>query len=872
MTEPLAVPGAANSAAGETPARPVDLRARRVPAEELRWRCRPEVFDFTTTEEIPPLGEIVGQSRALRAIRMGLGIPSRGYNLFVTGVPGSGRTTAVTWMLREFAREREVPPDIAYVHNFRDPGAPHALVLPAGQGNRLRRDMEELMGYLRRLVPLVLEGKGHADRRKGRFDQYRSRDRELTRGFEEQVKSGGFQLVAVQEGGLAHPELVPVIEGQPVPLEELDGLPEKLAAGQADEIRARHARLSELLVDVLRERSRLLREAQEDLRRIDEEAVHPVVQIAVEEIRERYSGEGVSGWLDEVRESLLAELDTFRRPAEEREEAAERDGVPGGAAGGRDPYRLYRVNVVVDNSRQQGAPVIVENHPNFTNLFGAVERPLGRSEVAPDEFASIRAGSLLRARGGYLVIDAHDLMADPAVWPALKRTLRSGFAEIQNAEAGYLLTPSGIKPEPVPLNLKVVLIGDLGLYQMLHVHDEDFRRIFKVRADFDHEMDRSAENLRRYGGFVSKICQEENLLPFDSSAVAAVAEFGARLAEHRDKLSVQFSEVADLVRESSYWAAQAGAKRVDHDYVDQALKERLYRTGLLEEKAREMVRDGLILIDTGGEAVGQVNGLTVLEFGDILFGRPVRITAATAMGRSGIINIERESDLSGKTHDKGMLILAGYLRAKYAQDKPLTVSASICFEQSYSGVDGDSASSAEAYAVLSSLAELPLAQGIAVTGSVNQRGEIQAVGGINEKVESFFDLCLARGLTGSQGVVIPESNRSGLMLRRDLVEAVEAERFHIYAVRTVDEGLEILTGWPAGVMLPPPAEDEEEPGPLYEPGTVNGRVDEKLRALAYDLKFYSEEEAEGGEPPRRRGESEDSEEEELREGPPPQLA
>lgn len=858
MTEHLLVPGVESAAGAALPARPVDLERRRVPAVELRWRCNPEVFAFTTTEEIPPLGEIVGQSRALRAIRMGLGIPSRGYNLFVTGVPGSGRTTAVTWLLREFAREREVPPDIAYVHNFRDPGSPHALVLPPGQGNRLRRDVDELMGYLRRLVPLVLEGKGHADRRKARLDQHRARDRELSRGFEEQVKAGGFQLVAVQEGGLPHPELVAVVDGQPVSLDELDGVAEKLSAGQADELRARHARLSELLLDVMRERGRGVREAQEDLRRIDEEAVHPVVQIAVEEIRERYAGEAVSAWLDEVRESLLSELDIFRRPAEEREEAAERDGAPAGAAAGRDPYRLYRVNVVVDNSRQQGAPVIVENHPTFTNLFGAVERPLGRSEAAPDEFASIRAGSLLRARGGYLVIDAHDLMSDPAVWPAVKRTLRSGFLEIQNAEAGYLLTPSGIKPEPVPLDLKVVLIGDLGLYQMLHIHDEDFRRIFKVRADFDHEMERSTENLRRYGGFVSKICQEESLLPFDSSAVAAVAEFGARLAEHRDKLSVQFSEVADLVRESSYWAAQSGGRRVDHDFVEQALRERLYRTGLLEEKAREMVREGLILIDTEGEAIGQVNGLTVLEFGDILFGRPVRITATTAMGRSGIINIERESDLSGKTHDKGMLILAGYLRAKYAQDKPLTVSASICFEQSYSGVDGDSASSAEAYAVLSSLAELPAAQGIAVTGSVNQRGEIQAVGGINEKVESFFDLCLARGLNGRQGVIIPEVNRSSLMLRKDLVEAVERGQFHIYAIRTVDEGLEVLTGWPAGVMLPPPAEEEEEPGPLYEPGTVNGRVDEKLRALAYELKFYSEEDEGVAEPPRRRTEDEDS--------------
>ncbi len=495
-----------------------------------------------------------------------------------------------------------------------------------------------------------------------------------------------------------------------------------------------------------------------------------------------------------------------------------------------DTFPEFQVNVLVDNSETKGAPVIIETSPTYRNLFGTIERNIDRlGGLWRTDFTKIKSGSFLRANGGYLVLNALDVFIEPGVWVALKRTLRNRTLEMQSFDPFYLFASSALKPEPIEVKVKVVMIGDAYLYYTLYAVDEDFKKIFKIKADFDTVMDKKAETLLQYASFIRKISQDEKLLPFDRSGVAAVIEYGVRLAGRQKKLSTEFHRITDILREASYWAKKEGRNQVTEKHVDQAISEKVYRLKMMEDKIQEMIDEGLILIDAEGAKVGQVNGLSIFDTGEYSFGRPTRITAKTSLGKAGIINIEREADLSGRTHNKGVLILAGYLRGKYAQEKPLTLTASLAFEQSYSGVDGDSASSSEVYAILSSLANVPLRQDIAVTGSINQHGEIQPIGGVNQKIEGFFDVCRSRGLTGSQGVIIPYQNVDDLMLRKEAVEEVKVGKFHIYPIKTIDEGIEILTGLPAG---------ERRADGSYPEGTVNYLVDEKLKELALKIREF----------------------------------
>ncbi|MFB0506501.1 MAG: Lon protease family protein, partial [Thermodesulfobacteriota bacterium] len=484
---------------------------------------------------------------------------------------------------------------------------------------------------------------------------------------------------------------------------------------------------------------------------------------------------------------------------------------------------------LVDNSDTKGAPIIVETAPNYRNLFGTMERIVDRSGMWRTDFSRIKAGSFLRANGGYLIIDALDALIEPAVWQTLKRTLKNGVVEMQTYDPFYVFATSALKPEPIQIDVKVIMVGDAMMYHLLYNYDEDFKKIFKVKADFDTVMDKNEEAISQYASLIHKICKEENLNAFDRSGVAAVVEYGVRLAGRQKKLTTRFHLLADVLREASYWAVKEGSQYVKDAHVERAIQKRVRRVNLVEDKIQEMIDDGMIMIDSDGAEVGQVNGLSVYNLGDYAFGKPSRITAQVAMGKAGIINIERESELSGPTHNKGVLILAGYLRGKYAQDKPLTMSASICFEQSYGGVDGDSASSTEVYSLLSSLSGIPLRQDIAVTGSVNQKGEIQPIGGVNEKIEGFFDVCKAKGLTGRQGVMIPHQNVDDLMLRKDVVKAVEEGTFHIYPVKTIDQGIEVLTGTEAG--------ERGEDGSFKE-GTVNFLIDKRLKELAARIKEF----------------------------------
>ncbi|NWF91395.1 MAG: AAA family ATPase [Syntrophaceae bacterium] len=799
----------------------------KVPVEQLRWRCDPGVLPFETTADIHPCEEIIGQDRALEAIRVGLNIHSVGYNIFVTGLAGTGRFTTIKCLLEEMEAGGKIPNDLCYVNNFKNPDMPHMLSLPPGQGNAFKKEMETLIETLKKKIPLMFENETYLEKKKELVERYRNKQAELFREFEKKVNKANFALVQIQMGPYSRPGIFPVMEGNPVNLEQLEAMVEegKLPKEDLEKIRAKQSELVNELENIFKQTRKSEKDIKEELASLDYEVISPVVRDSISDIKEKFGGEKIHRYLDEVQEDILANLNRFR----EKEEIAP-SPLPGLIPPQpMDSFSEYQVNVLVDNSETKGPPVVVETTPNYRNLFGIIERVVDRSGIWKTDFLHIKAGSFLRANGGYLIFNALDALVEPWVWAALKRTLKNQVVEIQTYDPFYILSTSALKPEPIECDVKVILIGDTYLYHLLYNLDDDFKKIFKIKADFDSVMNKDSEKIQQYASFIRKICDEEKLRPFDRTGVSAVVEYGVRLAGRQKKLSTRFHLIADLLREANYWAIKDGSEVVKERHVDLAIEKKVHRVNLIEEKVQEMIDDGTILIDSDGMVVGQVNGLSIYNLGDYMFGKPSRITAKTSMGKAGIINIEREAELSGPTHNKGVYILAGYLRGKYAQDKPLTMSASICFEQSYSGVDGDSASSTEIYALLSSLSGLPLRQDIAVTGSVNQKGEIQPIGGVNEKIEGFFDVCKAKGLTGRQGVMIPSLNVGDLMLRKDVVAAVKEGKFHIYPVKTIDQGIEILTGVEAGERL--------EDGRFKE-GTVNDLVDKKLRELGMKIREF----------------------------------
>ncbi|TKJ33403.1 ATP-dependent protease [bacterium (candidate division B38) B3_B38] len=795
--------------------------------DELRWRLDPATLPFKTTEEVEVCKEIIGQPRALSAIRVGLEIKSLGYNIFVTGLAGTGRTTTIKCLLEEIDRKKSIPNDLCYVNNFKNPDMPRILSLPAGKGSALKKDMDQLIESLQKSIPRVFESESYHDKKKETVESLREKQKKLMKHLEEKVKSEGFTLMQIQFGPYIKHDLVPLVEGKPINMEQLAELVSqgKYPAKEFAQLKEKHSALVGELEAAFKKGREIERKITTALKNLDREVVFPLIDESIQVIKERHPYPKVSEYLAEVRESLLENLDLFR--AKEEEKGAPLAGLLPIAQA--DVFLEYRVNLIVDNKETKGAPVIIEHSPNYKNLFGTVERVFDRSGLWRTDFSRIKAGSLLRANGGYLLLNARDALLELGVWSALKRTLKTSKVEIQAYDPFYMLTTSALKPEPIEVDLKVVIIGDDYLYHLLYNYEEDFKKIFKIKADFDVVMKKNKENIAKYVSFIAKICQVDKLKPFDRTGVAAVAEYGVRLAGNKKKLSTEFNKIVDIIREANYWAVKDNSPHVKEKHVDKAIKEKIYRLNMIEDKIKELIREGVIMIDITGEKVGQVNGLSILMMGDYSFGRPSKITAETSLGRSGVINIEREADLSGKTHNKGVLILSGYLRGKYAQEKPLSMSTSICFEQSYSGVEGDSASSTEVYAILSGLSGLPLRQDIAVTGSVNQKGDIQAIGGVNQKIEGFYELCKFRGLDGNHGVVIPESNVKNLMLKEEVVEAIKEGKFHIYPVKSIDQGIEILTGMKAG--------KKKEDG-TYDKGTLNYLVNERLRELAKKLKEF----------------------------------
>ncbi|MEJ2690221.1 MAG: AAA family ATPase, partial [Deltaproteobacteria bacterium] len=622
-----------------------------------------------------------------------------------------------------------------------------------------------------------------------------------------------------------HPELMPVVDGEPKPMLYLEDMVEKNRFPKEEyaEIKEKFDKLKEEIDAIFMEVRELQKELAEKGSQVDGTMFRGLAAKFIKPLKEKYSQEKVLRFLDDMLDDMTDNLQLFMpQPQMEGLQAALLATQQRG-----DRFLSYRVNLLVDNSEQKSPPLIIESFPNYRNLFGGIERVVDRSGVWRTDFSKIISGSFVKANGGYLVLNLLDILVEPGVWPALKRALKTEKMEIQAFDPFYWFTSTGLKPEPIDIEIKVIVVADPHMYQMLRYFDEDIAKVFKVRVDLDSSMDKTEEAIGQLTAFISRQNVEKKILPFDREGAAAFIEHTVRLSGRMEKMSILFSILTDLIREADYWARKDKSATVSGKHVDQAIEARKYRSNMVEEKVQEMIKRGSLLIDTEGDVVGQVNGLAVVNLGDHMFGFPSRITATTAMGREGVINIEREAELAGPTHNKGVYILAGYLRRNYAQDKPLSMSASIAFEQSYGGIDGDSASSTELYALLSSLSGLPVKQGIAVTGSVNQKGEVQAIGGVNEKIEGFFDICRQKGkLTGNQGVIIPESNIKDLMLRKDVVETVEQGKFGVWAVRTIDEGLEILTGKKAGAR---------NAKGIFPKGTINALVDARLLELAEGL-------------------------------------
>lgn len=786
-----------------------------ISADKLRWNCDADLLGFETTAELPDFNDAIGQKRALRSIEFGLGVEGSGFNLYISGETGTGRTSTIASILSKRAKSEPQPHDWVYVNNFKDSDSAISLDLPAGMGSKLAADMKELIEDFRKDIPKALESSEYESRRSDLLESYQSSSNELFQGLEGAAEKLGFSLQRTVSGLV----IVPQKAGRNYTQEEYDALNEKKRL----KLEKQGKELTEKLNEVLRQVRDQEKATKEALAQADRDLGMSCLGHRLDPLREKYSDlEKVLIYLDTVQEDVLNTLDDFKPQSTQPQ-------IPGIKMPRQEPsFDRYQVNVLVDNENTDGAPVVFESNPTYNNLFGRIEHVMQYGGVAVTDFTMIRSGALHRSNGGYLVIDAREVLINPFVWDSLKRCIRNNEIRIDDVLEQYrFMSMVSLKPEPIQMRAKIVLIGTPWIYYLLFHLDPDYRKFFKVKAEFDSSVARTPEIMRDYALFVASHCRAEGLLPFHKSGVAALLEHTARMADDQSKLSSQFMEISDFIREISFWATKAGCTIINGDDVRAAAEESLYRVNRIEERMQELYEDGIIMVGTTGAVVGQINGLSVIGLGDHTFGRPTRITATVYTGQDGMINIEREVKLSGPIHDKGVLILTGYLGGTFASERPLSLSASICFEQSYDGIEGDSASSTELYALLSALSGVAIKQGIAVTGSVNQRGIVQPIGGVNHKIEGFFAVCRAQGLNGQQGVMIPKSNERHLMLHEDVVQAVNAGLFHIWSVETIEQGIEILTGTKAG---------QRGKNRKFPKGSIYQLVDARLQAMANRLK------------------------------------
>ncbi len=807
----------------------MDLKQYEVPVDNLCWRCDPKQFEFQCTKDLAPLREFIGQERAMKAVEFGLNMENDGYNIYVAGLTGTGKTSIVKSYIERVTGERKTRgetlalEDWCYLYNFKETDCPSIVPFPQGRGKLFQTRISELLASMRQELGRTFSSNEYKAEKQKTIEESQTQQQKLFEDMANEAHSQGFVLQMTPVG----PALIPMVDNRPMSEQEYLALDESTRK----QIEAKQAELRRKLRDSFERASRVQQETGERLEKADKEIGSYTVSRLFEGPEKEFSGVPKAiQYINGLKNYVMDNLDLFKGAEEPVNPVL---GVPmSQVMGGRNPFLPFEVNVFVDNSETKRIPVIVESNPIFGNVFGKIERRFLFGGYLSDH-TMLKPGALNQANGGYLLLSAKDVLINPGVWPALKRAIRNREVKIEDPfEQFGLIAPQGMRPEPMPINVKIILTGDAYVYQLLATQDEDFWEIFKVKADFDYEIDKTEANVMDYAAFLAGCCEDCEARHFDPSGVAKIIEYSTRLVADQDKLSTRFAQIKDWVEEANYWAKKDNAEYISAKHVQKALDERFFRHNLPEEKIRDMINRGTIMIDVEGSVVGQLNGLSVHTLGDISFGRPSRITAKTFLGRGGVINIERESQLSGPIHNKGVMILSGYLGWKYAQDTPLSLSASICFEQSYEGVEGDSASSAELYSILSSISGLPLKQNIAVTGSVNQRGDIQPIGGVNQKIEGFFRVCRAKGLTGEQGVLIPHQNVRNLMLREEVLEAVQEGKFHVYSARTIDEGIEILTGIAAG---------ERQPDGSYPDGTVNHAVSQQLGKMAERLRSFGEE-------------------------------
>lgn len=759
----------------------------RVPFGALRRICEAEELDFcSSSEDVPTFDGVIGQERAVRALGFGLDMDADGYHIFVMGQNGTGKSSYTQAMVTQRAEAESPPPDWCYINRFGSEEEPQAVSLGTGRGRMFKEDMLELVQDLQASLPKAFEDGSYEQRKNAIIEFVQNLMKRRYREVEEEATENGFGLKHVSGRVM----LYALKEGKPIQAEEYERLPEE----ERQHLDETGKRLTRKLDDILKEGVLQEKKARERIEELERNVAQDAAAPLVKRLKEKYAEEeALSSYFDDVLEDVVTHHRLFLA-----ESAGEGKGEPVPQKEEGDPFLRYQVNLFVNNERCQGAPVVLESKPSYYNLFGKIEYTSHMLSVSTN-FTMVKAGALHRANGGYLILQAKDVLTEPYAWETLKKALKYRKVPMENIGEQYRLVPSAtMRPEPIPLDVKVILISSPQIHQLLYTYDEDFQKLFKVRVDFDVEMPRTPVNLKQYAAFVRFICQRDQLPPFSREGLGGIIEVGSRLAGSQAKLSTRFNEVTEVIVEAAALARREGADKVEGSHVVRAQEERRYRMNRVEEKIQESILEEKMLITTEGSVVGQINGLSVMGVGGHAFGLPSRITARTYAGNRGVMNIERETRMSGSIHTKGVLTLAGYLGGHFAQELPLSMTAQITFEQNYGGVDGDSASSTELYAILSSLSGVPLDQGLAVTGSVNQRGEIQPIGGATEKIEGFYDICTARGLTGTQGVLVPEKNLDSLMLKGAVLRAVEEGRFHIYAVRTVEEGIELLTGVPAG--------------------------------------------------------------------------
>ena len=799
---------------------PKDLQ--ELSPDELRGTVDPQSLPFDHTGLLdPPQERVLGQERASDAIRFGMGMKVNDYHIFVAGPPKTGLTYIAKTYLEEQAKKEPIPPDWCYVYNFKEPDKPKYLKFTAGRGKELKKDMADLLGTLQTKIPEVFDSEDYQIKHRELHKGLERTQRKLIDGLSRLAKEEGFILQVSQVGMV----IIPATEdGQPMSQEKVAELSEE----EKNRLREKSNELQEKMKDVLRE----IREAESAFKEkhveLDKQIALFVTGQFMETYLEKYKDEPeAKEFLQLVQEDIVENVDDFRKKQEGQQQA-----IPIPFPVKEPAFRKYDINVLIDNSETEGSPVVIETNPSYPNLFGTIERQAQFGLLFTD-YTMIKPGSLHKANGGYLVMNALDLLKWYFSWEALKRALRNKEIRIEDLGELYgLFSTKTIRPEPIPLDIKIVLTGDPYLFELLHIYDDRFPKLFKVKAHLDDRMERKEDTTLRCSRMIGDFCREQHLRHLDRTGVARVLEYSMERTEDREKLSLEVADIQDLIREANFYASMEDAQLVRGEHVQQAIEKRIFRSNLIQERITELIKDDIFWIETEGFKIGQVNGLSILWTGDYEFGRPNRITATVSVGKEGVVAIERESKMSGNIHTKGVMILSNFLMERFAHNKQVSLTASLCFEQSYGLVEGDSASSTELFALLSALAQVPIYQGVAVTGSVSQKGEIQAVGGVTRKVEAFYDICRHKGLNGKQGVIIPAKNIRNLMLKHEVVQSVRDGKFHIWPIKTIEEGIEILTGMEAGSI---------QPDGTYPEDTLFRRVDDRLMEIADIVKRFGKE-------------------------------